>query len=264
MTSLNSVISNLVESETWLFREYEMLEFLSEELQNFDVFIDLGCNIGVFSIVANELMHSAEIICVEANPKLIENLKKTIHSADNNNNNIRILQKAISDERGIITLFEYRNSGIGNIFGNNDVIGSFSVPSCFLDDIFPKGKKTIIKMDIEGAEYRALKSSPMTLQSQDVKFLIELHAWGDAERQKYPIHVAGMMWRNGFKIKKMGRRWFFGSHYIFVKAPFSERSLAFLTCFPLLLCKYIVWRMFPVQAPRIEDFLRRIKRNEVA
>lgn len=260
MASLNSVINNLVENQIWLLREREILERLPEELRNFNVFIDLGSNTGVYSIIANEFMHDAEIICVEANQKLIEDLSKRIDSARNNNNKFLLVNKAVSDERGMIEFFECSSSETGNIFGNVDVIGSFSVPSCFLDDICPKGKKTFVKMDIEGAEYRALKSAPMMLQSQDVKFLIELHAWGDVERQKYPIHVAGMMWLNGFKIKKMGRRWFFGSHYIFVKAPFPERSLAFLTCFPLLLCKYIVWRMFPAQAPRIEDLLRRFKR----
>ena len=241
-----------------------MLEHLAEVLRNFDVFIDLGANKGVYSIVANEIMHDAEIICVEANPKLIEDLSKTINSARNNNNKIRIVNKAVSDKLGTIEFFECSNSGIGNIFGNHDVIGSFSVPSCFLDDICPKGKKTFVKIDIEGAEYRALKSAPMLLQYQDVEFFIELHAWGDVERQKYPIHVAGMMWLNGFKIIKMGHLWFFGSHYVFVKAPFLERSLAFLICFPSLLCKYFVWRIFPAQAPGIEDLLRRFKRQKVA
>ena len=260
MDNLNSIIKTLVEDQTWLLREREILDRLSEELQNFDVFIDLGSNIGIYSIVANEFMHDAEIICVEANPKIIEDLSKTIDSARNNNNKFRVVNKAVSDERGTMKFFQCSSTGEGNIFGDKDATDILSVPSCFLDDICPKGKKIFVKMDIEAAEYRALKSAPMILQSQDVKFLIELHALGDVERKKYPIHVAGMMLLNGFKIKKMGRRWFFGSHYIFVKAPFPERSLAFLRCFPLLLCKYIVWRMFPTQAPRIQDLLRRFKR----
>ena len=67
---------------------------------------------------------------------------------------------------------------------------TLSVRSIKLDDLYDGARKTFVKMDIEGAEYRALASSRSFLTSQTTTFLVEVHPWGNSERRRYPIHVA--------------------------------------------------------------------------
>lgn len=243
----------------WRLREADILTLIRKEVKKYRSFVDVGANIGVFSLVANQCSVNSEIICIEANPKLIDAINNNITENGNHSNKITIINAAVSDTDGLVEFFENKNNEDGSIFNSSESTKSIMVPSCLLQDVCPKNRRSLVKIDIEGAEYRAIAGAPALLDSGNATFLIELHAWGDVQRKKYPIHLAILMYKHKYKIEKLGKSNFFGSHYLFERDASYRRTIALFKCLPLLLCKYVVWRLFPKRARDIEDFLRRLK-----
>ena len=116
-------------------------------------------------------------------------------------------------------------------------------------------------MDIEGAEYQAISSGRKFLASDNTKFLVELHPWGDTALRKFPINVATLFLRNSYRIRKMDSTYVYGSHYIFEKAPFLPALTSWLHYLPLFLAQYILYRFFESKAESVVNYLRRFKKT---
>lgn len=78
------------------------------------------------------------------------------------------------------------------------------MPAVLLDDFYRESVRTVIKVDVEGAEYRVLKSGRQFLDSKETVFFVELHGWGDRSIHKYPIHVCWLFLANHYAVRKIG------------------------------------------------------------
>jgi FkbM family methyltransferase len=245
-------------------REQSVLDHLRLLLPGHRRFIDVGANIGQYSYIANKILRDAQIISIEANPGLMNLLRDTIQRAsaeDANGNVFQTANCAVSDSKGRLTFYIETTLTTSSIFMNaKDRWGPkpVEVESIVLDEFFVPGLKTFIKIDIEGAEYRALLGSKRYLASSDTTFLIEVHPCGDPERKRYPLHLCAKMLVNGYRMKKLVPHYFFGSHYLFTKSPPVEAFLSFAYFFPVLLAEYAVYRLFPKNAEKIVNVLRRV------
>lgn len=246
----------------WLEREQPVLDALKTELADCGLFVDVGANIGDYTYLANQYMQNAAVICIEPNVDLNPVLQETINTAKSeysHNNSFQIINKVISDSTGTIDFFVESNptlSGINNRSNHADRRTLESIP---LDDLYQGGVKTFIKMDIEGAEYQAVKSGKQFLHSNTTKFLIELHAWGDKSIRKYPLNVATLFLTHGYRIRKVDPTYMYGSHYIFEKGTYLQRTASYVFYFPLFLAQYVLYRFFDKTAPKLVGFLRRFK-----
>ena len=79
---------------------------------------------------------------------------------------------------------------------------------------------------------------------------------GDRERKRYPLHVCALMLLSGYRMKKVVPHYFFGSHYVFVKASPLLSAVSFVYYLPVLLAEFVVYRFFPAGAENIVSFLR--------
>jgi len=249
----------------WLSREQPVLDALKEELVGCQLFIDVGANIGDYTYLANSHLHNAKVICVEPNTDLNSVLEETIRTAtseSNNNNSFQIVNKVISDSTGTIDFYVASNPTLSSINNRNVQQSKRVVESIPLDSLFDSGLKTLIKMDIEGAEYQAVRSGKKFLQSGNTKFLIELHAWGDKALKKYPLNVTNIFFMNGYRIRKIDPTYVFGSHYVFEKSTLLPRVTSYIHYFPLFFAQYVLYRLFENQASKFVKFLRRFKKSE--
>jgi FkbM family methyltransferase len=246
-------------------REQEVLNILGSLLPNYDRFIDLGSNIGQYAYFANKVLRNAEIICVEANPALLDLLEDTIRRAgteSSNNNSFKVINSAISDTGEEVAFYLDAATTTSSMFCGrhrpeaSSETGVIQVNGITLDELYTPDQRTLIKMDIEGAEWRALLSAKRFLASPDTTFLIEVHPWGDPERRRYPLHLAAMMFRSGYTMRKVVPHYFFGSHYIFAKTTRLLGLRAYVHYFPVLFAEYLVYRFFPNKAENITEFLR--------
>lgn len=144
------------------------------KLNNDMVFLDLGCNIGVYTILAAQLGHA--VIGLDPNKANLRLLTKSL-SLGGIKKKVTLLWNAISDVRENVTLSDI----IGNIGASFVEPGSkpnldsdHKAYSITLDDLIVllKGKQVFIKMDIETFELRALKGGKNFFKEVDVQYIL--------------------------------------------------------------------------------------------
>ena len=154
-----------------------MVRFISRILKRNDVFIDLGAHIGYFSIIAAKLCK--KVYAFEIDDNCLPIIKENITL--NKLKNISVINKAVSDKGGKelkISVFEQPNTTLSIRYnpkakGGHKIIKTVSL-SDFADE--EKIQPSLIKIDIEGAEYSALLGMEKLLQnSQKMKVLLEVH-----------------------------------------------------------------------------------------
>ncbi len=130
------------------------------------VFVDIGANIGLYSLLANKtLSRNSRIISFEPNPRTASKLRVNVLA--NGADNIEILEMGVSDTTGYVTLFRGDASSAGcasmrlhpNTSGNSVNSESIVVESAILPDILDQiGVESVdvVKIDIEGYEDAAL------------------------------------------------------------------------------------------------------------
>lgn len=172
---VDSMISAYVtDFHTW---EEDWLNFTAEVLlkhRDF-VYLDLGCNIGVYTLFVAKL--GTVVYAVDPN---INNLKLLTNSLrlGNIHENVTLILNAISDKHGNVTL-EIINGNIGgSVIKEIDETNSKHsngnvVEAITLDDIAEilKNKKAFIKMDIESYELNAILGAHNFFQTVDVRYI---------------------------------------------------------------------------------------------
>jgi len=161
-------------------------ELFKNVLKEGDVFIDLGANIGYFSLLASRLVgKKGKVFSFEPEPTNFSCLKKNLEI--NNYRQARSFLKAVSDKNGKIKLFvcDYdtghhtinQYEGIKSYSrGRSTVEKEIEIDAVTLDSFL--GDKTdrvdVIKMDVEGAEMLALIGMDKVLRdNMDIKMFIE-------------------------------------------------------------------------------------------
>ena len=171
---LDEVISgNILKTGTWepnyLYSVGTVLK-LNEEIE----FIDLGCNIGVYTILAAQLGHKG--IAVDPNRANLRLLTKSL-SLGGFRDKFTLLWNAVSDVRENVTLTDIIGN-IGATFVEPDTVESTDSEhkafSILLDDLIPlfTGKKVFIKMDVEMYELRALQGGENFFKEVDVSYVL--------------------------------------------------------------------------------------------
>lgn len=146
--------------------EEQITDFISAFLPQGGGFLDIGANIGYFSLLAASIVGSqGKVIAYEPGTTNVKFL--TLNKALNSFEQLDVLPVAASDEKGLLL---YDSSGSNGFIGelNEDVkhiFGSSLVYSIPVDDACNAMiRLDIIKIDVEGAEYLSLKGASKTIQ----------------------------------------------------------------------------------------------------
>ncbi|MDY6853506.1 MAG: FkbM family methyltransferase [Thermodesulfobacteriota bacterium] len=161
--------------------EYEPVQmniFLSL-ISKGDLIFDVGANIGLFSLLAAK--QSIQVVAFEPSVKIWSQLKTNIQINEMEDNIIAV-NKAVSNESSTVLFFESRhgNQGVGRIFSFGDsknISETYRISADTLDHFAYKyGIPQLIKIDIEGAEWLALKGARRIMRLKEApKFFIEFH-----------------------------------------------------------------------------------------
>jgi FkbM family methyltransferase len=154
-----------------------------------ETFVDVGANVGSYSLkIAQDYKNKGvNVIAIEAHP---ENYKALCRNIEINGfKNLKAINKAASDHKGIVTMYERFLVGgnrlqsdcysLCNTFIHETNVvrddgKTLQVESDTLDNILAMDRPSVMKMDIEGAEVLALKGATNTLK-QLRKIIIEVH-----------------------------------------------------------------------------------------
>ncbi len=175
--SFNLHIDDWIQENIYFVSDYEHAElvFIKNQLKSGDVFVDIGANIGVHSLIASQILsEQGKVISFEASKKNYMRLQE--HIQLNHAQNIEAHHVAIADSEKEITLYYNEaeaNKGMISAYGQNEAHKE-SIQAVTLDSVLGVTKIDFIKIDIEGGEYDALKGMKQILQTQNPVLLIEL------------------------------------------------------------------------------------------
>lgn len=161
-----------------------VLRLIKRYLPPDGIFIDIGANIGSFTLVAARIATRGEVHAFEPSDHHFSRLSRNV--ALNHFENVALNKKGLDDKTGYATLFlpklngEMNNSGAASLYTSADASSTQvteEVELILLDDYVRTNgidRIDLIKIDIEGAEFNALKGSIETLQRFRPIVLMEL------------------------------------------------------------------------------------------
>lgn len=178
---INVRLDDWIQQQIYFLGEYEKpeIDYLYETLKPGSVFVDVGANIGLFSLNASNIVGlDGKVIAFEAfKPNYIkfnDNIKI------NNFTNIIAENKAISNQNSTIEILyneSEKNVGMASTYLKN--FTSKELVECFSLDHYLKekmiNKVDLIKIDIEGGEFNALLGMNRILSELKPKVLIEIN-----------------------------------------------------------------------------------------
>lgn len=157
------------------FPEYQEMSFLQHILNSDDIFVDVGAGLGDFSLIAASKINQGEIFAFEPDPAAYIYLNENI-ALNNLKNKIHPLKQVVSDKIGFEKFSSNKISELSHISTEEMEDRKFiKVQSTTLDHFF-RNKKNIkiqvLKIDVEGAEYKVLQGSRGLLKDSAIDFLI--------------------------------------------------------------------------------------------
>lgn len=155
--------------------EQDETALLSSLLIDSDVFIDVGANIGFYCCLAKKANN--HVIAFEPDAKNLNLLYKNLEI--NNWNDTEIYPLGLAETPGVAKLYGFGTgaslipnwAGVPKSLYKNIALSTLDI---ILSDRFV-GKKTVIKIDVEGFELSVLKGAMTTLATHpNLKFIIEI------------------------------------------------------------------------------------------
>ncbi len=180
--TLNLHIKDWIQANLFFLGHYEQAELrlLKTTLKEGGTFIDLGANIGLYSLTASRIVgQHGRIISFEPFSKNYNKFIQNLELNKLNNTNVVPEKKAVGKYNSTLTL--YSNSSDSNmgmastkerLHTDKETVESVSIDTYLKD----KGisKVDLIKIDIEGHEKDALMGMEETIKNMKPSFIIEI------------------------------------------------------------------------------------------
>lgn len=208
----SAVATNLFVNRVW---EPEETKLILSLLHKGDVFVDVGANIGYFTLMASDAVGSAgKVFAFEPGPGNLRLLRKNV--VTNRCGNVRVEANAVVEACKPVTLhLSNINFGDHRVYASRDDamynLGSerpeVRVDGITLDSYFPAGSRVdFVKMDIQGAEYFALQGMKrVLLENHDILCMMEFWPHGLMEAGASPSALLQELIQIGFILHRLDR-----------------------------------------------------------
>jgi FkbM family methyltransferase len=144
--------------------DWHEMHFLRRALRPGDGFLDIGANVGVYSVLAARCVQPGGTVhAIEADPLLAERLQENLRLNGLPPDSVHAV--AVGESTGTCR-FQIDADTTGGVL-LPDTPGGVDVPLRRLDELFPSpGALTIAKLDIEGYELQALRGAEGLLRAR--------------------------------------------------------------------------------------------------
>jgi len=153
--------------------EYEKQRLFTQCISPGSVVFDIGAHVGFYTLLASTLAGGdGTVIAFEPVPDNLIYLRR--HLCLNHIENVKIIEAAVTDEEGKVAFQKSGSSSTGSVSSS----GAYLVSSVSIDGLFSRAQipnPSIIKMDIEGGEYRALLGARNLLTEQHPIIFLATH-----------------------------------------------------------------------------------------
>jgi len=182
----------MIQAHIFYFGQWEpnLTAFLKRRLGPGDTFIDVGANIGYFSLLASSIVGvTGNVVAIEASPSIFQQLGENV--LRNLATNIRAVNVAASDKYGEVDLYRGIDGNQGSTtlspaLGTSREARVLAVP---FDQILIGSELTsarVIKIDIEGAELPVLRCILSRIQDCrcDLEVVVEMASRADPDQRR--------------------------------------------------------------------------------
>lgn len=205
-----SIVSPVGEPLAGLFEEIWVDDCYTRggfEIGPGDTIVDIGANVGVFTLWVASRSPEARVIAVEPSSRLCSALRKNL--ASSRARNVTVIEAACGGRHGEATLYR-RGSEVANSLYCRDAYGSrftvlARVPVVTLDEVFDDcgvGSCALLKLDCEGAEYEILLGARRETLLKMSRISMEYHIGLNEHRAE---ELETLLGANGFEVERMPR-----------------------------------------------------------
>jgi FkbM family methyltransferase len=186
--------------------EPENTEILRSFVTPSTKFIDVGANVGYFSLVVGRRLEkgNGKVIAIEPHPRMVNLIERSVQ-LNRLESVLQVHAIAASDRDGTVDLFYPEGHvGQGSSVRKFDTAGrSIKAPARRLDDVVPADMKIdLVKIDVEGAELAVIRGMASIIRrSPDIKILFEKLA---TEHSGEPAAIADLLEGEGLKLYGIG------------------------------------------------------------
>ncbi|MEU7159227.1 FkbM family methyltransferase [Streptomyces chrestomyceticus] len=203
---------DLIQRYIYLFGVWEphLTRWLERRLRPGDVFVDVGANIGYYSLLASRLVgEKGAVVALEASSDFHRVLRKQV--AINGCGNVRAVNAAISDREEMLTfiLASSHNMGANSIVPYaGEAESTFEVAAQPLSDVLSAdelARARVIKIDVEGAEGSVVRGLVPLLDQlrSDAELAIEVTPQRMLELGESAEELLGALRANGFHMYRL-------------------------------------------------------------
>lgn len=181
-------------------------EILKKILKPGMVFVDIGANIGYFSLIAAKLVGSAgKIFAFEPDENNFSLLQKNINA--NGYKNITAIKKAVSDKVGTAKFYLEKENLCAHSLILKENRDFTEVETISLDDYFKDKKIDVVKIDVEGMEPSVLSGMEHLIKSNESMAIITEYYPNAISRAGYsPGDYLESLRKNGFNLVNFGNQ----------------------------------------------------------
>jgi FkbM family methyltransferase len=188
--------------------ETPVQQALAQLLRPGDVFYDIGCNIGFFTIVGARLVGpGGRVVAMEPVPQNASIARSNV--ARNGFENVQVLELAIGAETKVQNIFVSRHAGgstLSTVEPPPDVTGTIPVNVATLDHAIDAEKlraPALIKIDVEGTEIDVLKGMTRTLAKVKPTLIIEVDAPSLEKIEPKMREICGFLTRHEYDYRTL-------------------------------------------------------------
>ena len=169
--------------------EPNLTRWIRERLHSGDTFVDIGANIGYYSVLAAQLAN--KVVAIEAGPRAFAILETNL--AANHAANVRPINVAVWDREESLTMFDGPDTAActGTVMpgwaGKWGLTGRCEVRATPLSNVLEAEEirtARLIKIDVEGAEWHVLSGMSSVFENgrEDLEVIVEVsHGMLEAE-----------------------------------------------------------------------------------
>jgi FkbM family methyltransferase len=191
-------------------REYEQVEtnFVAQKLTSGAVFVDIGANIGFYSIQASKVVGpSGVVVAIEPEPYNLSLLKHNLH-VNRPVSQIKILNIALGEHDGVAHLFKNASNFGDHRMYNTGADGrqSTAVSVRPFDDVSAELGLTridLIKMDVQGFECHVLRGMKRTLEVLRPSMILEFWPYGLQKADTSPEELLEIFAGFGYRVSRL-------------------------------------------------------------
>jgi FkbM family methyltransferase len=169
---------DFVQKHIAVFGQWEpaITSYLSAKLGPKDVFLDVGANVGYYSLLAAK--KGATVHAIEASPTIARRLRTTLDA--DNATQVALHECAVAAESGELEFFRAPDTALGmsSLIWSPGFTSEGKVPAKPLSEIVGKdvlASATFIKIDVEGVEPAVIDDILANETRADVELLVEFN-----------------------------------------------------------------------------------------